>query len=356
MTTDSSAVERIAPLRLPIALVLLLVNLFWLLISVERFLVPRDAVNEFDRPPGFADRGWESFPQFVGLLPLLLPLVAVLLVTLTRPAVPVEKLVVTVALGEYAASALFGLVAFLSGFFADGNTLRGAVEDGFARIGWFALLGVVGAVVVRIAQPMYQGPPKPDRFAAYGRGTASAGFDAGGFAAGSAPAGASPGGYAAQQPATPYYGQPASAPPASALPYGQPSSAPPYAHPASAPPHTPPSSAPPYAQPGSAQQYGQPGGAQPSSAPPFPHAAPYGQTTQRQTQRPASAPPYSAPSGQSPSQHQAPGPAEYRRAADHQPTVYQPSAEHGASAQQAAAYPDMPDDEQRTRMLPPDPR
>jgi hypothetical protein len=171
VTTESSvdaklAIEQTRLLRLPVALTLLLVNLFWLLIAVERFLIPRERL---DPAPGFGERARASFDDFAGLAPILLPLVAVLLVTLIAPAVVEAKLIMVAALTEYALSGLFAVIAFLAGFSAPGHGGRSLVEDGFTGFGSLILLGVVTFLVFRIAQALFRGE-KPDRFAAYGQG------------------------------------------------------------------------------------------------------------------------------------------------------------------------------------------
>ena len=173
MTTGSSvdaklAIEQTRSLRLPAALTLLLVNLFWLLISIERFLIPREKIGELDVPPGFTERARESFGDFAGLAPVLLPLIAVLLVTHIAPVVAEAKLLLVAALGEYALCALFAVVAFVAGFFAPGHSGRSIVEEGFTGLGSLLLLGTALFVALRVAQVLFR-EPKPDRFAAYGR-------------------------------------------------------------------------------------------------------------------------------------------------------------------------------------------
>jgi hypothetical protein len=164
--SGSLAIEQTRSLRLPAALTLLLVNLFWLLISVERFLIPREKV---DPPPGFGERARASFDDFAGLAPILLPLVAVLLVTHIAPVVAEAKLLLVAALSEYALSASFAVIAFVAGFFAPGHSGRSIVEDGFTGLGSLILLGMASFVAFRVAQVLFRGEPKPDRFAAYGR-------------------------------------------------------------------------------------------------------------------------------------------------------------------------------------------
>ena len=181
-TDEKLATEQTNPLRLPVALALLLVNLVWLLISLEQFLIPREAVNEFDSVPDFAERSRQHFLSFAGLWPMILPLIAVLLVTHFKPVLATAKLVVVLAVGQYAFSALFALITFVGAFFYKSTytdskgtttvyyTWRSAVEDGFERIGALVLLAIVMFVVVKIALPLLRGEPKPDRLAAYGQG------------------------------------------------------------------------------------------------------------------------------------------------------------------------------------------
>jgi hypothetical protein len=182
VTTDPSAGDKPAteltkPLRLPAALAMLGVNALWLLISIQRYLLP-------DAEVAFSARSIEAFTAFTAVAQpptLLLPLLAVLLATHIAPALAQSKLIVLAALGEYAVCALFGGISFLGALFYDGIGVRSGFEGFFFRTGSLVLLALAALVVVKVALPMLQGPPKPDRLAAYGRQGQSApaqGYDA----------------------------------------------------------------------------------------------------------------------------------------------------------------------------------
>jgi hypothetical protein len=411
---DSSADEKLGteqtrPLRLPIAMALLLVNLVWLLISLEQFLIPIEKVSEFSTVPGFAERARLHFLDFSGFLPILLPLIAVLLVTHFRPVLPAARLVVVLAIGQYAFSVLFAAITFVGAFFYKSTytdskgkttvyyTWRSAVEDGFERIGWLVLLGVAIFVVVKVALPMLRGEPKPDRLAAYGqvnRGQQAYGQPGYGQPGAGQPGGQptyGPQGYP-QQPAPTQQGYPQPGPPQQPPP-GYPQPGAPQQHPGapqaygapqhggqpvSAPPNFAPQvSAPP--QPG--QPYGAPThGGQPVSAPPnfAPQVSappqpgqPYGAQPQ-----PVSAPPqgqaYGWPAGgpqvSAPPAGYVPGnqppagnpqvsgpPAGWAPDAPAQPTAAWPSPANVAAPHLGPAD-DIDDGEQRTQMMPPDAR
>ncbi len=374
-TDEKLATEQTNPLRLPVALALLLVNLVWLLISLEQFLIPREAVNEFDSVPDFAERSRQHFLSFAGLWPIILPLIAVLLVTHFKPVLATAKLVVVLAVGQYAFSALFALITFVGAFFYKSTytdskgtttvyyTWRSAVEDGFERIGALVLLAIVMFVVVKIALPLLRGEPKPDRLAAYGQGNygQQQGFGQAGHA-------------------QPGYGQPAYGQQPSYGPQGQP-------QPAGYPQGMPPQGAQPQPQPGQPPypQAQQPAGypQQPSagypgapqvSAPPFgghqvsapPAGAPFGGGQ-------VSAPPAGPPQGGHFGGHQASGQPDPQPAWNPQvsappaqqpwnPQVSAPPAQQPggwpapATAAAPRAHPDDADDEQRTTMMPTDAR
>jgi len=312
-TTDSSAgqtlaaTEKTRPLRLPIALALLLVNLVWLLISIEQFLIPREAVSKFDTPADFAERARVSFIDFAGLATLLLPLIAVLLVTHIRPVVAASRLVVVAALAEYAISGLFAVIAFVGAFFYKSTytdsegvttvyyTWRSTVEDGFTRLGSLVLLGVVFLVVLKIALP--KGPPKPDRLAAYGRQQAAYPGN-GPQAYGQEPYGHDAYGLPVYGPGQP---APQGPPPQGQYPYGQQPGYAPQVSPPLSPPPAQHVSAPP-AQPGP-QVSGPPAPGQPWQQPPAgPQQGGWQQGPPQPPHRPDGGP-HDPPQGWSPQQN-----------------------------------------------------
>ena len=108
---------------------------------------------------------------FVEVVPVALPLVAVLLATHVRPVLAQGRLVTLGALIEYGVSALFGLVTMLAGFIGrvssasdlgGGDGVRVGFEDLLARLAWLGVLGVAGFVVLRVYLGAYVTPkPRP---------------------------------------------------------------------------------------------------------------------------------------------------------------------------------------------------
>ncbi|GAA1816771.1 hypothetical protein HC028_10490 [Planosporangium flavigriseum] len=162
-----SARQFADPLRQPAAFVLLLANgLILLFAIIDLFVITEDwSVN-------FLARAGGSFVDFVGVVSIGFPIVAVLLATHLRPAVPQARLVTGVALAEYGVSALFGalciMVDFLHGV-TDPETILGigptrrAFEDLLVRAGEFAVLGVAAFAVFQLFQGLYAnpGPSRP---------------------------------------------------------------------------------------------------------------------------------------------------------------------------------------------------
>ncbi|TYB38898.1 hypothetical protein FXF50_06425 [Micromonospora sp. AP08] len=247
-TTQASQLTK--PLRELAALVLLGANAVLLFVGLLRLLVPVDDYSTF------SGRAGSTFFAFVGLESTLLPVLAVLLATHVRPALPKAKLITQVALVEYAVSAAFGALTFL--IWMVGRLADGQVPDAFlgllTRVAWLAVFAIAAFVVFKIWRTLYHVPkPKPQP-GVYGQAQPGWPQQPGGYPA--------PGGYpqagAPQQPAG--YPQPG--------PYGPPQSAPPFN---TAPPHAPQSS-PPFGAPQSSPPFPQSGpayGGVPHPAPPF---------------------------------------------------------------------------------------
>ncbi|MDQ1656523.1 MAG: hypothetical protein QOD41_1606, partial [Cryptosporangiaceae bacterium] len=172
MTTDPSAGDQPAsdltkPLRLPAALAMLGVNAVWLLILIQGYLLPAGSAT-------FSARSVEAFAAFTAIAPypvVLLPLLAVLLATHVRPALAQSAMIVKAALGEYAVIGVFAAISYLGALFGS-PTVRAGFEQFFFRTGMLVLVAVAAFTVWKVAQPILQGPPKPDRLAAYGRNSA----------------------------------------------------------------------------------------------------------------------------------------------------------------------------------------
>lgn len=166
MSVDRSAEEAAARqgvdgVRLPVAIGLLGVNAVWLLVSVLRLVLPTRLPPSYVRLDDFADRAAAQFLGFAGLLPIVLPLLAVLLVRHAGPLVRRSDGIAFLALGQYAVSLVFGLVTLVTALArgltytvstADGrsfSTWRSAVEDGLVRSGFLVLLCLAALVVLR---------------------------------------------------------------------------------------------------------------------------------------------------------------------------------------------------------------
>jgi hypothetical protein len=267
--TESTPAEKppvgqiIGPFRELAALILVGVNALWLFTSLLGILWPDGDYSTF------AGRAGTAYYGLVNLWTITLPLIAVLLANIPRPAVGQARVITLMALIEYAVSGLFGgLISLVSLI----NSLADLEIRGlfFGLTGWakeFALLGLAAFLVLRIWQVLYHVPkPKPQP-GLYGQ-PQQPGY------------GPQPGGYPGYGPQANYGTQPGYAPPAQpGQPYGQ--------------------------QPGYPGGYPQ-GYAPPGFPPPTGAAATYG------VPAPVSAPPVSAPpgpAGEPTSGAQAPGAA-----------------------------------------------
>ena len=104
-----SASQYLRPLRDNAAYVLVAATAVLLFVAIIH-LIPSGS------GPDFGTRSMESFYSFIGVPTIAFPLAAVLLSLLVRPQHPKARLIVLVALGEYAVAAFFGLLfGFLIG-------------------------------------------------------------------------------------------------------------------------------------------------------------------------------------------------------------------------------------------------
>ncbi|PYC75766.1 hypothetical protein C7C45_03060 [Micromonospora arborensis] len=270
-STDATQARQLTkPLRELAALALLGANAVFLFVGLLRLITPSGS---------FTAGAGGAFGAFIGVEAVALPLLAVLLATHISPVVPKAKLITQVALGEYAVSAVFGMLTMLIwtvGRLADVEVLD-ALLGLLSRFAWLVIFAVAAWVVYTVWRAHYYVPrPKPQP-GVYGQPQPGWPQQQGGWPAPGQPGGQPAGGW-------PTPGQPGGYPPAQ-FPgqYGQPS--PPFQAPQSAPPH--PQSAPPFQAPqsappvNSAPQSAPPSPAAPQSAPPFgqpsPAAPPFGQ-------------------------------------------------------------------------------
>ncbi|SCF17889.1 hypothetical protein GA0070558_13913 [Micromonospora haikouensis] len=264
------------PLRELIALALLGANAVLLFVGLIRLLAPTDYST-------FYSRAGSGFFSFAGLEAAVLPVLAVLLATHVAPVAQRAKLIVQVALVEYAVAALLAALTLL--IWTVDRLAKAEVLDAFlgllTRAAWLAIFASGAFVVFRVWRALYFTPkpkPAPGMYGQPQPGWPQQPGQGGPQGWGPGQQGGWPS--AGQQPGYPVAGQQAGYPSA-----GQPGGFPASAPPASAPPASaPPASAPPYlAPPQSGSPFTPPqAGAQPASPfpppqPMAPAAPPFGQ-------------------------------------------------------------------------------
>jgi hypothetical protein len=149
------------PLRELSVFALLAGNAVFLLIGVTRLFVVIDGwASDFGR------RSAETFPTFVGLFALGLPIMAVLLATHVEPLVARTRLVLLVALAEYGVSAFLGVLTFLGAFAYDLRSPRAVIEAVLFRGVWLGFLVLGSLLLYRIWRGLF--PPPPPRSPVYG--------------------------------------------------------------------------------------------------------------------------------------------------------------------------------------------
>jgi hypothetical protein len=268
---QTSANQITKPWRELIALVLVGANAVLLFVGLIDLLVPYSA------NVGFSSRAGGSFFDFVGIEAIVLPLLAVLLATHLKPAVPRAKLVTQAALVEYAVSAVFGVIALLAWLF--GSLVDGEVRAAFTgllvRIAYAGIFAAASFLIYKIWRTLYYVPRPKTQPGMYGTPGAPGGYP---------PAGPGPMGQGQQGPGQPGYGAPTA--------YGQPGYQPPPAYPGSTPP-APPT----FGGPASQTSTGAPGqpGAYPPPSGPTPTASGPTAGAPAPTTEPATWPPVPGP-------------------------------------------------------------
>lgn len=122
----------------------------------------------------FLNNAGGAFSAFVSIETVALPILAVLLATHLDPVVPKAKLIVLIALIEYAVAALFGLVMLLASLIGDlrgeGVPMGPVLAVFLTRLGTLSLLGLGLFLVIRVYLGAYA-PPKPPRASTASRRT-----------------------------------------------------------------------------------------------------------------------------------------------------------------------------------------
>ncbi len=247
---ERSARQLTEPLRETVALVLVAATAVFLLVALIQ-LVPTDSPVD-----GFTERARTGFYNFVNLGTVLLPVLAVLLVTHLGPVTRRARLITTVALAEYGVAAAFGV---LFGFFvglirAAELSFRFAFEEFLGKLAWLALLGVAGWVVFTLFRGLFQ-PARPQPVHEPYQGTRYGQPQ-------------QPAGWGGQQAPPPPGWGPQGPPPGQ---WGQPPAGPPQGPPPGAPQGPPPGQ---WGPPAGVPQSGPPAGGPPPNGP-YPPAGPY---------------------------------------------------------------------------------
>ena len=205
--------QYLRPLRDWAAYVLVGAPAVLLFVAVIR-LIPGD--------DDFGLRTQDSFHGFVNLSTIFLPFAGVLLALLIQPRHPQARLIVLVALVEYAVMAFFGvLFGFLFGVInlAGNNGARPAFEEMLVRLAWLAVFGLTAYAVLALWRGLFQVPRPQPQPGVYGRPQ----YNQPGTYPGQPGYGPPPGqpAYPPQQPGG-YPQQSGGYPPPPGAPYGQP--------------------------------------------------------------------------------------------------------------------------------------
>jgi len=157
-TDAKQASQTTKPLRDLTALVLLGADVLLLLAGLINLVIPAWEDDTFTRRAGV------GFFEFLGFTSIVLPLLAVLLVTHIQPVTPKAKLTTVAALGAYAFAALLGVVSlfgWLIGSLVDGE-FRQSFTGLLVRFAYLAIFAVAAFTVFKIWRAhFYVAKPKP---------------------------------------------------------------------------------------------------------------------------------------------------------------------------------------------------
>jgi hypothetical protein len=150
-----SVVQYLRPLRDLAAWALVLAPGVLLFVAFIRLIPGGDGEQ-------FVSRTQDSFYAFVNLATIFFPLAAVLLSLLVQPPHPKAKVIVVLALVEYAGAAFFGVVfGILVGLIQIGRfSVRTAFEELLVRAAWLAVFALAAFAVYRIWRGLFH-VPKP---------------------------------------------------------------------------------------------------------------------------------------------------------------------------------------------------
>jgi hypothetical protein len=119
----------------------------------------------------FGARSEAVFDLFAGPVGIALPLLAMLIATHVSPPLPQARVILLVALVEYAVSAFFGVITYLGSFAEGAFSVRSTFNGLLGRAVWLAFLTIAITAVYRVYRTMY--PPTPQTYSygptVYGR-------------------------------------------------------------------------------------------------------------------------------------------------------------------------------------------
>ncbi|MBN1172691.1 MAG: hypothetical protein JXA67_11005, partial [Micromonosporaceae bacterium] len=162
-TEEKDAIQFTKPLRQLAALALVSIEALFLVVAlIDIFIILITTDDHIATAVG------SDFSRCVDLLRIALPLIAVLIATHIRPMTANAKVVTLIALIEYCAAAVLGILLMITGLvgqFGDyelyPSTGKGRIIiEVFERLGWLAFLGIALLVVFRVYQGMFM-VPKP---------------------------------------------------------------------------------------------------------------------------------------------------------------------------------------------------
>jgi hypothetical protein len=142
------------PLRHVAAMALLVGNGVFLFLGISDLLFVVTGWSS-----GFGARSEAVFDYFAGPVAVALPLLAMLIATHVSPALPRSRTILLVALGEYALSALFGVITYLGAFAHGLFEVRSTFDGLLGRAVWLAFLTIALTAVYRVYRVMFPPPP-----------------------------------------------------------------------------------------------------------------------------------------------------------------------------------------------------
>ncbi len=152
-TGGTPARQLTEPFRELASLALLAGNAVFLLLGIGGLLFVIDGWAD-----QFGQRCAALFGDFVGLVPLGLPMVALVLATHVAPMVLRARLIAIAVLIEFGVSALFGAITFLGAFAHDLTSTRATIDGLLERGVWLTFLVLACVLAARVWLGLFAAP------------------------------------------------------------------------------------------------------------------------------------------------------------------------------------------------------